>query len=88
LRRSCTISSRRFRRWIAIVFAILATMDATDLFLAYADTISAASARRGIDAATPIVGFFVAAMGCADLPLRDRGDPKLCAGRAALRGWF
>ena len=48
---------------IAIVAAILATMGATFLFLAYADTILGRIGPRGIDAATRIVGFFVAAMG-------------------------
>ena len=36
---------------------------ATYLFLAYADTILGRIGPRGIDAATRIVGFFVAAMG-------------------------
>jgi multiple antibiotic resistance protein len=48
---------------IAIVAAILATMGATYLFLAYADTILGRIGPRGIDAATRIVGFFVSAMG-------------------------
>ena len=48
---------------IAIVAAILATMGATYLFLAYADLILARIGPLGIDAATRIVGFFVAAMG-------------------------
>ena len=48
---------------IAIAVAILATMGATFLFLAYADTILGRIGPRGIDAATRIVGFFVAAMG-------------------------
>jgi multiple antibiotic resistance protein len=48
---------------IAIVAAILATMGVTYLFLAYADTILGRLGPRGIDAATRIVGFFVAAMG-------------------------
>jgi len=48
---------------IAIVAAILATMSVTYLFLAYADTILGRIGPRGIDAATRIVGFFVAAMG-------------------------
>ena len=48
---------------IAILAAILATMAATYLFLAYADTILGRIGPRGIDAATRIVGFFVAAMG-------------------------
>jgi multiple antibiotic resistance protein len=48
---------------IAIVGAILATMSATCLFLVYADTILGRIGPRAIDAATRIVGFFVAAMG-------------------------
>ena len=47
----------------AIVAAILLTMIATYLFLAYANTILGRIGPRGIDAATRIVGFFVAAMG-------------------------
>jgi len=47
----------------AISLAILATMGATYLFLAYADTILGRIGPRAIDAATRIVGFFVAAMG-------------------------
>jgi multiple antibiotic resistance protein len=47
----------------AITFAILATMGTTYLFLAYADVILGRIGPRGIDAATRIVGFFVAAMG-------------------------
>ena len=47
----------------AIILAILATMGATYLFLAYADIILGRIGPRGIDAATRIVGFFVAAMG-------------------------
>ena len=47
----------------AIILAILATMGATYLFLAYADIILSRIGPRGIDAATRIVGFFVAAMG-------------------------
>jgi len=47
----------------AIILAILATMGATYLFLAYADLILGRIGPRGIDAATRIVGFFVAAMG-------------------------
>jgi multiple antibiotic resistance protein len=48
---------------VAIVVAILATMGATDLLLAYAETILGPIGTGGIDAATRIVGFFVAAMG-------------------------
>ena len=47
----------------AIVAAILLTMITTFLVLAYADTIIGRIGPRGIDAATRIVGFFVAAMG-------------------------
>ena len=47
----------------AIVAAILLTMITTYLVLAYADTIIGRIGPRGIDAATRIVGFFVAAMG-------------------------
>jgi multiple antibiotic resistance protein len=47
----------------AITLAILATMGATYLFLAYADMILGRIGPRGIDAATRIVGFFVTAMG-------------------------
>jgi multiple antibiotic resistance protein len=47
----------------AIVAAILLTMITTYLALAYADTIIGRIGPRGIDAATRIVGFFVAAMG-------------------------
>ena len=47
----------------AIAAAILATMAATYFFLASADRILRRVGPRGIDAATRIVGFFVAAMG-------------------------
>ena len=47
----------------AITLAILATMGTTYLVLAYADKILGRIGPRGIDAATRIVGFFVAAMG-------------------------
>jgi multiple antibiotic resistance protein len=47
----------------AITLAILAMMGVTYLFLAYADIILGRIGPRGIDAATRIVGFFVAAMG-------------------------
>ena len=47
----------------AIVGAILLTMIVTYLFLAYANVILGRIGPRGIDAATRIVGFFVAAMG-------------------------
>jgi len=46
----------------ALALAILATMAATYLFLAYAHMILGRIGPRGIDAATRIVGFFVAAM--------------------------
>jgi multiple antibiotic resistance protein len=46
-----------------IVAVILLTMITTYLVLAYADTIVGRIGPRGIDAATRIVGFFVAAMG-------------------------
>ena len=47
----------------AITLAILATMGTTYLILAYANIILGRIGPRGIDAATRIVGFFVAAMG-------------------------
>jgi multiple antibiotic resistance protein len=47
----------------AIVAGILLTMTTTYMVLAYADTIIGRIGPRGIDAATRIVGFFVAAMG-------------------------
>jgi len=47
----------------AIALAILATMAVAYLALAYADIIAARIGPKGIDAATRIVGFFVAAMG-------------------------
>jgi small neutral amino acid transporter SnatA (MarC family) len=47
----------------AVTLAVLATMATTYLFLAYADMILGRIGSRGIDAATRIVGFFVAAMG-------------------------
>jgi multiple antibiotic resistance protein len=47
----------------AIVAAILLTMLATYLILAYADPIIRYIGPHGIDAATRIVGFFVAAIG-------------------------
>ena len=46
-----------------IVASIFLTMITTYLVLAYADTIVGRIGPRGIDAATRIVGFFVAAMG-------------------------
>jgi len=47
----------------AIAAAILLTMVVTYLVLAYADELLRRIGPRGIDAATRIVGFFVAAMG-------------------------
>jgi multiple antibiotic resistance protein len=47
----------------AIVAAILLTMATTYLILAYADAIIGYIGPHGIDAATRIVGFFVAAIG-------------------------
>lgn len=47
----------------AIVAAILFTMVTTFLILAYADAITRYIGPHGIDAATRIVGFFVAAIG-------------------------
>jgi multiple antibiotic resistance protein len=47
----------------AVAVAILTTMIMTYLCLAYAETILGRIGARGIDAATRIVGFFVAAMG-------------------------
>jgi multiple antibiotic resistance protein len=47
----------------AITLAILATIGATCLVLAYAKTILGRVGARGIDAATRIVGFFVSAIG-------------------------
>jgi len=47
----------------AIVAAILLTMVTTYLILAYADAVTRYIGPHGIDAATRIVGFFVAAIG-------------------------
>jgi len=47
----------------AIVIAILVTMITTYLILAYADIVVRYIGPHGIDAATRIVGFFVAAIG-------------------------
>jgi multiple antibiotic resistance protein len=52
-----------FLSFAAISVAILATMGATYLSLAYAERIVGHIGPRGIDAATRIVGFFVAAIG-------------------------
>ena len=48
---------------LAIVIAIVATMGATWLVLAYADRIMRRLGPKGIDAITRLVGFFVSAMG-------------------------
>jgi multiple antibiotic resistance protein len=53
----------QFLSLTAIIIAILLTMITTYLVLAYADRILGRIGPRGIDAATCIVGFFVAAMG-------------------------
>jgi multiple antibiotic resistance protein len=45
------------------ICAIVATMFVTYLFLAYAKTVLSRIGPKGIDAATRIVGFFVASMG-------------------------
>ena len=52
-----------FLSLVAISVAILATMGTTYLFLANAHRIVDRVGPRGLDAATRIVGFFVAAMG-------------------------
>jgi multiple antibiotic resistance protein len=52
----------QFLSLTAIIIAILLRMIAAYLVLAYADTILGRIGPRGIDAATRIVGFFVAAM--------------------------
>jgi multiple antibiotic resistance protein len=52
-----------FTSLTAIVAAILVTMVTTYLILAYADTVVRHIGPHGIDAATRIVGFFVAAIG-------------------------
>lgn len=49
--------------FVAIAAAIVATMVVTFLCLAYADKLTKNLGPMGIDAATRIVGFFVAAMG-------------------------
>ena len=49
----------------AVVFAILAAVAVTYLFLAYADRIMRRLGPQGIDAVTRLVGFFVATMGMA-----------------------
>jgi MarC family membrane protein len=52
-----------FASLAAIVTAMLVTMATTYLILAYADTVVRYIGPHGIDAATRIVGFFVAAIG-------------------------
>ena len=52
-----------FASAVAICLAIVATMCVTYLFLAYAKTVLSRIGPKGIDAATRIVGFFVASMG-------------------------
>ena len=56
-------SSNEFASFAALAAAIVATMLVTFLCLAYATKLTRALGRLGIDAATRIVGFFVAAMG-------------------------
>ncbi|MCP3397530.1 MULTISPECIES: MarC family protein [unclassified Bradyrhizobium] len=56
-------SSNELASFMAIAAAIVATMLITFLCLAYAAKLTQALGRLGIDAATRIVGFFVAAMG-------------------------
>jgi multiple antibiotic resistance protein len=62
--------SSTIKRWpgelpsvAAIAAAIIATMFVTYLCLAHAETLTARIGPRGIDAASRIVGFFVAAIG-------------------------
>src|SRR5215813_4586220 len=52
-----------FASAVAICVAIVVTMFVTYLFLAYAKTVLSRIGPKGIDAATRIVGFFVASMG-------------------------
>lgn len=52
-----------FASAVAICLAIVATMFVTYVFLAYAKTVLSRIGPKGIDAATRIVGFFVASMG-------------------------
>jgi MarC family membrane protein len=52
-----------FASAVAICLAIVATMFVTYLFLAYAKKVLSRIGPKGIDAATRIVGFFVATMG-------------------------
>jgi multiple antibiotic resistance protein len=52
-----------FLALVGITLAIVATMLVTYLILAYAKTLMGRVGPHGIDAATRIVGFFVAAMG-------------------------
>jgi multiple antibiotic resistance protein len=56
-------SEFEFASAVAMCAAIVATMYVTYLFLAYAKTVLSRIGPKGIDAATRIVGFFVASMG-------------------------
>jgi len=56
-------SSTEFSSFVAIAAAIIATMFVTFLCLVYANKLTKKLGPMGIDAATRIVGFFVAAMG-------------------------
>ena len=56
-------SSREIPSFIAISMAIVATMFATYICLAYAEKLTQKIGPMGIDAATRIVGFFVSAIG-------------------------
>jgi multiple antibiotic resistance protein len=56
-------SGEELRSYIAISLAIIATMAVTCLSLVYSKVILKKVGPKGIDAATRIVGFFVAAMG-------------------------
>ena len=55
--------SRSVLSFLAIFGAIVATMAATYLVLAYAKEVLRRVGARGVDAITRIVGFFVSAMG-------------------------
>jgi len=56
-------SSEQFASFLAISLGIIATMSVTCLSLVYSRVILNKVGPKGIDAATRIVGFFVAAMG-------------------------
>ena len=56
-------SSEEVESFVAIVLAIIATMGVTFVSLLYSKLILKKVGPKGIDAATRIVGFFVAAMG-------------------------